>query len=131
MPLASRMVVRGGPPIPAPFGHRRPSSSGHKSDRVREEWAVQPLGMEEDARVHPGAKEGGLRLRPAFVATSPALANGRGRWVSQGRGKKEKLSKRKGGRSGKLLGPSDMQCVEDLPLWLADVTDRVEESRRS
>ena len=66
---------------------------------------MKPLGVEEDARVHPGAKEGGLRLHPAFVGTSPALANGRVHWVDQGRGKKRKLSRRKGGRSRKLPGP--------------------------
>ena len=36
------------------------------------------LDAEEDARVHPKAKEGGLRLRPTFVGTSPVLANVRG-----------------------------------------------------
>ena len=53
---------------------------------MHEERAVKLLGTEEDVRVHPGAKEGGLCLRPTFVGTLPALANGRGRWVGQGRG---------------------------------------------
>ena len=43
------------------------------------------LGAEEDARMHPQAKEGGLRLRPAFVGTSATLAGIQGRWVGQGR----------------------------------------------
>ena len=57
------------------------------SDRVHEEKAGKHLGTEEDVRVHLRAKEGGRRIRPAFVGTSLALANGRGRWVDQGREK--------------------------------------------
>ena len=50
------------------------------------EGAVKLLGVEEDASVHPRAKEGGLCLHPTFVGTSPALAKGQGHWVGQGCG---------------------------------------------
>ena len=56
------------------------------SGRAHGEKSGKRLGMEEDARLHPGAKEGGRHLRLALVGTSPALANGRGRWVGQGSG---------------------------------------------
>ena len=41
------------------------------------------LDVEEDARKHPQAKEGGSCLRPTSAGTSPALANVRDRWVGQ------------------------------------------------
>ena len=74
---------------------------------MHEEEAVKPLGAEEDARVHPKAKGGGLRLRPAFVSASSTLANGHGRWVGRGCEEERRLARRKDGRSGMLPGPSD------------------------
>ena len=63
----------------------------HERPSVRE-VARKCLGAEEDARVHPGAKEGGSCLHPALVGASPMLANGHGRWVGQGREEEMELS---------------------------------------
>ena len=80
------------------------------SDQAHGREAVKPLGVKEDARVHLGAKGGGLCLRPATVSASPALANGQGLWVGRGRGGERELARRRGERSGKVPGPLDWQC---------------------
>ena len=95
----------GGPRRSTHLRQIQPPSSGHGSGRAREEEAGKPLGTEEDAKVHPRAKGGGLCLRPAFVGASPTLANGRGRWIGQGHGEERRLARREKGRSGKLPGP--------------------------